>query len=128
MEPFVLIAVIVILVLSTLLVILSRYRKCPYDKVMVIYGRIGNGSDGTSRSSKCIHGGAAFIWPVVQSYEYLDLTPISISVDLTNALSRQNIRIDVPSRFTVGVSTEPGIMQNAAERIQHTERRDKTTM
>ncbi|MFQ9800261.1 MAG: flotillin family protein [Clostridia bacterium] len=117
MEPFVLIAVIVILVLSTLLVILSRYRKCPSDKVMVIYGRIGNGSDGTSRSSKCIHGGAAFIWPVVQSYEYLDLTPISISVDLTNALSRQNIRIDVPSRFTVGVSTEPGIMQNAAERL-----------
>ena len=95
MEPFILIAVIVILVLSTLLVILSRYRKCPSDKVMVIYGRIGNGSDGTSRSSKCIHGGAAFIWPVVQSYEYLDLTPISISVDLTNALSRQNIRIDV---------------------------------
>ena len=42
MEPFVLIAVIVILVLSTLLVILSRYRKCPSDKVMVIYGRIGN--------------------------------------------------------------------------------------
>ena len=117
MEPFVLIAVIVILVLSTLLVILSRYRKCPSDKVMVIYGRIGNGSDGTFRSSKCIHGGAAFIWPVVQSYEYLDLTPISISVDLTNALSRQNIRIDVPSRFTVGVSTEPGIMQNAAERL-----------
>ncbi len=117
MEPFVLIAVIVILVLSTLLVILSRYRKCPSDKVMVIYGRIGNGNDGTSRSSKCIHGGAAFIWPVVQSYEYLDLTPISISVDLTNALSRQNIRIDVPSRFTVGVSTEPGIMQNAAERL-----------
>ena len=62
-------------------------------------------------------GGAAFIWPVFQAYEYLDLTPMSISVDLRNALSRQNIRIDVPSSFTVGISTEPGVMQNAAERL-----------
>ena len=47
----------------------------------------------------------------------MDLTPISIEVNLTNALSRQNIRVDVPSRFTVGISTEPGIMNNAAERL-----------
>jgi flotillin len=64
-----------------------------------------------------MHGGAAFIVPVFQSYQYLDLTPLSISIDLKNALSRQNIRIDVPSRFTVGISTEPGVMQNAAERL-----------
>ena len=73
--------------------------------------------DGTTRSAKCIHGGAAFVIPVFQSYEFLDLTPLSIQVDLKSALSRQNIRIDVPSRFTVGISTEPGVMQNAAERL-----------
>jgi len=84
---------------------------------MVIYGKVGTAKDGTALSAKCIHGGAAFIWPIFQSYEYLDLTPISISVDLRNALSRQNIRIDVPSIFTVGISTEPGVMQNAAERL-----------
>ncbi len=59
----------------------------------------------------------AFIWPVIQDYEYLDLTPISIEVNLVNALSKQNIRVNVPSRFTIGISTEPGIMQNAAERL-----------
>jgi flotillin len=47
----------------------------------------------------------------------LDLTPISINVDLRNALSKQNIRVNVPSRFTVGISVEPGVMQNAAERL-----------
>ncbi|HHT16651.1 MAG TPA: flotillin family protein [Papillibacter sp.] len=109
--------VFAVVILSTLILILSRYRKCPSDKIMVIYGKVGTNADGTSRSAKCIHGGAAFVWPVIQAYAYLDLTPISISVDLTNALSRQNIRIDVPSRFTVGISTEPGIMQNAAERL-----------
>ncbi|MDY4190945.1 MAG: SPFH domain-containing protein [Oscillospiraceae bacterium] len=113
----ILITVIVVLLFTTFIVLLSRYRKCPSDKIMVIYGKVGNNADGTASSAKCIHGGAAFIWPVIQAYEYLDLTPLSISVDLTSALSRQNIRIDVPSRFTVGISTEPGIMQNAAERL-----------
>lgn len=113
----ILICVVAVLFLTTSIVILSRYRKCPSDKILVIYGKVGTNADGSSRSARCIHGGAAFIWPVFQAYEYLDLTPLSISVDLTNALSRQNIRIDVPSRFTVGISTENGVMQNAAERL-----------
>ena len=119
MDPAVilLIVILAILILTTFIVILSRYRKCPSDKIMVIYGKVGTNKDGSTRSARCIHGGASFIMPIVQSFAYLDLTPLSISVDLKNALSRQNIRIDVPSRFTVGISTEPGIMQNAAERL-----------
>lgn len=112
-----LVSVIVLIVMTTLIVILSRYRKCPSDKILVIYGKVGTAQDGSQRSAKCIHGGAAFIWPVIQAYEYLDLTPMSIQVDLRNALSKQNIRVDVPSRFTVGISTENGVMQNAAERL-----------
>ena len=113
----ILLCVLALLVVTTLVVIASRYRKCPSDKVMVIYGKVGSNADGTSRSAKCIHGGAAFIWPVIQAVEFLDLTPMSINVDLRNALSKQNIRVDVPSRFTVGISTEAGVMQNAAERM-----------
>ena len=91
---------------------IRRYKRCPSDRILVVYGKVGSGN-----SAKCIHGGAAFIWPVIQDYEFLDLTPISIEVDLANALSRQNIRVNVPSRFTIGISTEPGVMQNAAERL-----------
>lgn len=109
--------VIALIIVMALLVVLTRYKKCPSDKIMVIYGKISPNRDGTYRSSKCIHGGAALVWPFVQSYTFLDLTPISISVDLKNALSKQNIRIDVPSIFTVGISTDPAIMQNAAERL-----------
>ena len=112
-----LVSAIVLVVLSFIIWACSRYKKCPSDKIMVIYGSIGKNKDGTNRSAKCIHGGAEFVIPVFQSYQFLDLTPISIQVDLKNALSRQNIRIDVPSRFTVGISTEPGVMQNAAERL-----------
>jgi flotillin len=96
--------------------LLKRYKRCPSDRILVVYGKVGGGSGG-SRSSKTIHGGAAFIIPVLQDYAFLDLTPISIEVNLTNALSKQNIRVDVPSRFTVGITTEPELMGNAAERL-----------
>ena len=111
------ICVIAVILFATIIAILSRYRKCPSDKILVVYGKVGTDENGMPRSAKCIHGGAAFIVPVIQSYQYLDLTPISMNVDLRNALSKQNIRINVPSRFTVGISTEPGVMQNAAERL-----------
>lgn len=119
MQPEILIAicVAVVIVFALLMGILSRYRKCPSDKILVIYGKVGSDKNGQARSAKCVHGGAAFIMPIIQSYQFMDLTPMSINVDLKNALSKQNIRVDVPSRFTVGISTEPGIMQNAAERL-----------
>jgi flotillin len=117
MGTIILPTIIIVAIFITIIAVFARYKKCPSDKVLVVYGMTGKGKDGETRSAKCIHGGAAFIWPVIQSYKFLDLTPISIEVNLTNALSKQNIRVDVPSRFTVGISTESTIMPNAAERL-----------
>ena len=106
------IGIAILFIFILIVAMIKRYKRCPSDRILVVYGKVGGGE-----SAKCIHGGAAFIFPVIQDYEFLDLTPISIEVNLINALSKQNIRVNVPSRFTIGVSTEPGIMQNAAERL-----------
>lgn len=116
-ESIYLIVAIVAVLFVTFAAILSRYKRCPSDKILVVYGKTGKNKAGGVSSARCIHGGAAFIWPVFQSYAFLDLTPISIECNLTNALSKQNIRVDVPCRFTVGISTEPESMTNAAERL-----------
>ncbi|GGK39372.1 MULTISPECIES: flotillin family protein [Flavobacteriaceae] len=105
-------AAIIIIPVVFLFAMIRRYKRCPSDRILVVYGKTGGGL-----SAKCVHGGAAFIWPIIQDYEFLDLTPMSIEVNLTNALSKQNIRVNVPSRFTIGISTEPSVMQNAAERL-----------
>lgn len=99
------------LIILLVLLFITRYKRCPSDKILVIYGKTGSGS------ARTLAGGAAFVWPVIQDYAYLDLSPISIDVDLRNALSRQNIRINVPSRFTVAISNQEGVMVNAAERL-----------
>jgi flotillin len=107
-------ALLAIVVIMVFLVIFlaSRYKRCPSDKILVVFGKVGG-----SQASKCIHGGAMLVWPLIQDYSYMSLTPITINIPLRNALSMQNIRIDVPSTFTVGISTDPAIMQNAAERL-----------
>lgn len=92
--------------------VINRYRRCPSDKILVIYG-----GSASKKSAKCVHGGGAFVWPIIEDYAYLSLTPISIDANLTNALSRQNIRVDVPCRFTVGISTDEECMTAAAERL-----------
>lgn len=103
---------LLVLLLWTMLYLASRYRRCPSDRILVIYGKIGG-----NQSARCIHGGGAFVWPLIQDYAFLSLTPMTIGIPLQNALSQQNIRINVPSTFTVGISTDQGIMNNAAERL-----------
>ncbi len=98
---------------------ISRFRRCPSDKILVVYGKTGG-----EESAKCYAGGAAFVWPVIQDYQYLDLTPLSIDVNLQDALSKQNIRVSVPSQFTVGISNKPHLMLSAAERLLGLQRQD----
>ncbi|MBO6083231.1 MAG: flotillin family protein [Bacteroidales bacterium] len=117
MEQLYLLLILVVVVFVSLAAILKRYKRCPSDKILVIYGKTGKNKEGAISSARCIHGGAAFVWPVFQDFAFLELKPISIECNLTNALSKQNIRVDVPCRFTVGISTEPEVMTNAAERL-----------
>jgi len=103
-----------LLFVSTLIFLASRFKRCPSDKILVVYGKVGVG-----QNARCIHGGGTIVWPLIQDWAFLSLTPMTIGIDLRNALSLQNIRINVPSTFTVGISTHPDIMNNAAVRLLH---------
>ena len=101
-----------LLLLGTLIFIAKRFKRCPSNRVLVIYGKVGRGD-----SARCIHGGASFVWPLIQDYSYLSLEPIQIEIPLRGALSMENIRVNVPSVFTVAIGTAPDVMQNAAIRL-----------
>lgn len=103
-------ALLVLFVVGVLIV--KQYRRCPSNRILVIYGRVG-----TDRAAKCMHGGGAFVIPLIQDYAYLSLEPMAIDVPLTGALSQNNIRVSAPSTFTVAISTDPVLMNNAAERL-----------
>jgi len=113
------IVALIIMVISTVTFLASRYQRCPSDKILVIFGKVGSG-----QTAKCIHGGGIIVWPLIQDYAYISLTPMTINIPLQKALSLQNIRINVPSTFTVGISTTPEIMTAAAERLLRLEQRE----
>lgn len=90
----------------------ARYKRCPSNRIMVIFGRSGG-----QASAKCIHGGAKFIVPLLQDYAYLSLEPMQIEIPLRGALSMENIRVNVPSVFSIAIGTTQELMQNAAIRL-----------
>jgi flotillin len=109
MEVFIVWVVVVVIIAVGLV---SRYRIATSNQILVVTGKVGEG-----QSSKTIHGGGMFVWPLIQKHSYLDLSPINLDIELTGALSRQNIRVNVPSSFTIAISTEKALMHTAAERI-----------
>jgi len=106
------VATIVLLVLFFFTMLVRQYRRCPSNRILVVYGKVSG-----QRAARCMHGGGVFIVPLLQSYAYLNLEPMTIEIDLSAALSKKNIRVNVPSTFTIGISTAPDIMNNAAERL-----------
>ena len=110
--PLVAAAAAGVVLFSLIIMLAKRYKRCPSNRVLVIFGKTAGGN-----AAKCVHGGAAFIVPLIQDYAYLSLEPIQIEVPLKGALSIENIRVNVPSVFTVAIGTEPAIMQNAAIRL-----------
>ena len=101
-----------LIVLMVLILFTTRYRRCPSNRIMVIYGR------GTSgRTAECVHGGARFVIPLLQDCAFLSLEPMQIEIPLRGALSMENIRVNVPSVFSIAIGTTPELMQNAAIRL-----------
>jgi flotillin len=105
-------ATIVLLVLFFFTMLVRQYRRCPSNRILVVYGKVSG-----QRAARCMHGGGTFIVPLLQSHAFLNLEPMTIEIELTSALSKKNIRVNVPSTFTIGISTHPDIMNNAAERL-----------
>jgi flotillin len=110
--PIVIVGCLLLLLFFIIIILVKQYKRCPSNRILVVYGRVGG-----QRASKCLHGGGTFVVPLIQDFAYLSLEPIVIEIPLDGALSLNNIRVNVPSTFTVGIATDPVLMNNAAERL-----------
>lgn len=101
-----------VLIIALLVAFSRRYKRCPSNRILVIYGKTAKG-----RASRTLHGGGAFVLPLIQDYEFLSLDPMQIEIPLEGALSIENIRVSVPSVFTVAIGTDSETMNNASVRL-----------
>jgi flotillin len=111
--PLLIVIGVVVVLMMIVGFIKSTIRRCSSNQVLVVWGAF----TGTGRAAKTIHGGTAIVLPLLQDYRYLSLEPIQIEIPLRGALSGENIRVNVPSVFTVAIGTQPDVMTNAAIRL-----------
>jgi flotillin len=119
-ELLLMIGLAVVIFVMIFLTVATRYKRCPSNRILVVYGKMTGSPTGT----RCLHGGARLVLPLVQDFAYLSLDPIQIQIPLKGALSMENIRVNVPSVFTVAIGTDPATMQQAAIRLLGLETED----
>ena len=102
-----------VLFFTVFMLLMKQYKRCPSNRVLVIWGR----GKRLGQPTKTIHAGAQFVVPLLEDYAYLSLEPVQIEIPLRGALSFENIRVNVPSVFTVAIDTKPELMQHAAVRL-----------
>ena len=117
--------IIVVLVILTLIGLMSRYRRCASDEILVVFGKAGkksvtNPATGKSETvvlpSKIIHGGGTFVFPIIQDWKKMSLKPIQIQTSVVG-VSSQMIKVSIPVTLTTGIGTTDELMQNAASRF-----------
>lgn len=105
----------VILALGMGKFIISTYKVCSADQILVKTGKLFGAKEG--EVAQVFHGGATFVIPFIQQYATLSVSPFTVDVNLQKALTKENIRVNLPSNFTLRISVDPAIMPNAARSL-----------
>ena len=107
----IIVGILVFLTIMTIIGLLSRYRKCPSDQLLVVFGKVGGSS-----AAKMYPGGGVFVWPVIQDYKTMSMRPLQIKSSIEGP-DKNTIRTKVMVALTTAISQDPTIQQNAAARF-----------
>jgi flotillin len=112
------IGIIIVACLVTLAFIKANLRICHPNEILVFSGKQRKLKDGTVVGYRIIKGGRGLKVPIVESVTRLPLTTIPIDLELTGALSKGVIPINIQAMATVKIagSEEEGL-SNALERF-----------
>jgi flotillin len=112
------IAIVVIVCLIILAFTKANLRICHPNEILVFSGKQRRLKDGTVVGYRVIKGGRGLKIPIVESVTRLPLTTIPIDLELTGALSKGIIPINIQAMATVKIAgTEDEGLSNALERF-----------
>jgi len=112
------IAIVIIACLIILAFIKANLRICHPNEILVFSGKQRRLKDGTVVGYRVIKGGRGLKIPIVESVTRLPLTTIPIDLELTGALSKGIIPINIQAMATVKIAgSEDEGLSNALERF-----------
>ena len=110
-SAIILVIAFVAIIFIQMLFLISQYKRCPPDKVLVIHGRV---SQNPNEKYIVKTSGALFVWPVIQECDYLDASPDDLNIK-GNGLSKDNREVSFQSNLIFKISKKDEIAIHAAE-------------
>ena len=95
----------------------ASLRICKPNEILIISGRQYKQPDGKSVGYRVVFGGRAFVIPIIEQVEKMDMTTMPIPVEVNNSYAKGGTPLNIQAIANVKVSNKPGIAGNAIERF-----------
>ena len=106
------VAIVAIWAVKSLVIVVSPNRAG------VITGRERVTEDGTTVGYRAVIGGRAFRVPIIETVEWMNLETIKIEIQISNALSKGHIPLNIEAIADVKIASTPEhVFHNAVERL-----------
>jgi flotillin len=106
------VAMVAIWAVKSLVIVVSPNRAG------VITGRKRVTEDGTTVGYRAVIGGRAFRIPIIETVEWMNLETIKIEIQISNALSKGHIPLNIEAIADVKIASTPEhVFHNAVERL-----------
>ena len=114
--PTLVVFLIIVVLVLLLAYIGSRYKVAKANEALIISGRRERNASGEQRL-KVVRGQGTIVLPLLHRVGTLKLTARQINVNLSDAVSRQGIKVAVQGVATFKIGADDESIQNAAERF-----------
>lgn len=103
--------IIVLIVVSAAITMTNLIEICPPNEVLIFSG------SSNKEGYEIVHSGRKVRIPLIHTVDRIDVTNMSIDINVTNAYSKGGIPLSVRGVANVKVGTRPPLINNAIERF-----------
>ena len=111
------VAVALILIGAIMVVLKAALRICKPNEILIVSGRKYRRPDGREVGYRVVFGGRAFVIPIIERVEKMDMTTMPIPVEVNNSYSKGGTPLNIQAIATVKISSNRSVVGNAIERF-----------
>ncbi len=104
-------------IVAAIALLKSSLKICKPNEILIISGRKYKQAGSKEVGYRVIFGGRAFVLPIIERVERMDMTTMPIPVEVNNSYAKGGTPLNIQAIANVKVSSQPNIAGNAIERF-----------
>ncbi len=109
--------VVVVVVMTLVIMIFSRYTKVGPNQVLIVSGRKHRLEDGTTVGFRIVKGGGTFVLPVFEKVDLLSLELLTIDVQTPEVYTSKGVPVKVDGVAQIKVKGDDVSIRTSAEQF-----------